>query len=418
MWNKLKNSPENPFIHKDYVFFWFGRLATSLATFSIAVALGWQVYAMARLEYSVEVSAFYVGMLGLVQFLPLFLLALSAGETVDRYNRRNIILICSALQCTCAVLLALVAAYARNNLYAVLAIASLFGVARAFAMPAGSALSPMLVPKAILPRAVAFNTLAMQMGMILGPWLGGVLSAYSVVLSYALPAMLYLLGAVAFSRITTSTAPEKPQASRLVMIKEGLLWLRANPVVLGAISLDFVAVLLGGVTALLPVYAKDILQIGADGFGLLRSAMAVGAVATTLLLAFQPIRRYAGLLMLGAVAVFGAATIIFSLSRLLWLSLVALMIAGGADAISVFIRQNLVQIVTPDHMRGRISAVSTLFISASNELGEFESGMLARMVGPIASAVIGGAGSMMVVGIWAKIFPDLRKVDRIEAATR
>jgi MFS family permease len=288
-------------------------------------------------------------------------------------------------------------------------------VARAFIMPAASALGPMLVPIDLLPRAIAWNSLGVQGGMVLGPWIGGVLCGISSGISYAAAAGMYLAAIGAFLTIRGNTRPQHHAGSRLTMIREGLAYIWSNKVVFGAISLDLVAVLLGGVTALLPVYAHDILSIGPDGFGLLRSGPAIGGGLMALLLSFRPIHRYAGPWMLGGVLVFGVATIVFAVSRDVMLSMTALVILGAADVISVFIRQNLVQLVTPDVMRGRVSAVSGLFISASNELGEFESGVAARLLGPIGSALLGGLGSMAVTLLWAKLFPALRKADRLEA---
>lgn len=393
-----------------------GRLVTTLASFTISVSLGWQVYTIARQTNSVEQSAFMVGMVGLVQFLPLFALTLVTGTIADRYDRRKILLASTLLQVTCATALAVLALSAHPSLILIFALAGLFGVARAFIMPAASALAPMLVSNELLPRAIAWNSLATQAGMVLGPWLGGVLSGISSVVSYAAAACLYLLAVWALLRIRVDARSLHNGGSRLKMIREGLAYIWSNKVVFGAISLDLVAVLLGSVTALLPVYAHDILLIGPDGFGLLRSGPAIGGGVMALILSLKPIHRHAGAWMLGAVMVFGFLTIIFAVSRDLVLSMAALVLLGAADVISVFIRQTLVQVVTPDLMRGRVSAVSGLFISASNELGEFESGVAARLLGPVGSAILGGIGSMAVTLIWARLFPDLRNADSLERA--
>jgi predicted MFS family arabinose efflux permease len=266
----------------------------------------------------------------------------------------------------------------------------------------------MLVPREILPRAIGWNTLAMQTGMVIGPWLGGVLCAVSVPGAYGTTAALYVGAGVAVAFIAANTKPDHQGGGRLKLIAEGLAYVWSNKIVFGAISLDLFAVLLGGVTALLPVFARDVLHIGPEGFGLLRSGPAIGGGLMALALSTRPIQRDAGYWMLVSVAAYGVATIIFALSSWIWVSMLALAALGAADAVSVFVRQSLIQIVTPDPMRGRVTAVSSLFISASNELGEFESGVAARFLGPIGAAVFGGVGSVALTGLWAKIFPALR----------
>ena len=402
------------FRHGYFVYFWAGRFLSTLGSFTLSVTLGWQVYTIARQTYTIEQSAFLVGMVGLAQFLPLFALTLIAGAAADRYDRRKILLAATLLQLSCGAALAVIAWSAHPRLVVIFGVAALFGVARAFIIPAASALGPMLVSIELLPRAIAWNSLGMQGGMVLGPWIGGVLSGISTSLAYAAAAGMYLLSIAAFVLIRGNARPSHKGGSRLAMIREGLTYIWSNKLVFGAISLDLVAVLLGSVTALLPVYAYDILDAGAHGFGLLRSGPAIGGGLMALVLSFRPIHRHAGPWMLGAVAVFGFATLAFAVSRNLMLSMLALVILGAADVISVFIRQNLVQLVTPDLMRGRVSAVSGLFISASNELGEFESGVVARLLGPVGSAIVGGIGSIIVTLIWAKSFPALRKADRLE----
>ena len=409
----LKNSLR-VFRHGYFANFWIGRFLSTLGSFTLSVILGWQVYTIARQSYSIEQSAFLVGMVGLAQFLPLFALTLIAGTAVDRYDRRKILLAATLFQLSCATALAVIAWSTHPRLAVIFSVAALFGVARAFIIPAASALGPMLVSIELLPRAIAWNSLGMQGGMVMGPWIGGVLSSISTSLAYTAAACMYLLSITAFALIRGNTRALHSGGSRLAMVRDGLIYIWSNKLVFGAISLDLVAVLLGSVTALLPVYAHDILNIGAHGFGLLRSGPAIGGGLMALVLSFIPIHRHAGPWMLGSVAVFGFATIVFAVSRNLMLSMVALVILGAADVISVFIRQNLVQLVTPDFMRGRVSAVSGLFISASNELGEFESGVVARLLGPIGSAIVGGIGSIAVTVIWARYFPALREADRLE----
>jgi hypothetical protein len=273
----------------------------------------------------------------------------------------------------------------------------------------------MLVPKYLLPRAIAWNSLAAQLGTISGPALAGLLvGQWSSAHSYAVSLALYMAPIVGMGMIRGTTTPVAQPGSRIERVRQGLSYIWNNKVVFGAISLDLFAVLLGGATALLPVFARDILHVGPEGFGLLRSAPAAGAAVVALVLASRPIRSRAGFSLFAGVAVFGLATIVFGLSRSFWLSLASLATLGGADMVSVYIRQTLIQIVTPDAMRGRVASVSFLFIGASNELGEFESGVTARLFGPVLAAVLGGVASLLVTGLWARMFPALRKVDRLE----
>jgi MFS family permease len=400
--------------HPNYALLLSARLLSTMAMLIQSVTLGWQVYDIARIDHSVEQSSFLVGMIGLVQFVPMLAMTLPAGESVDRYDRRKILQLCLALQIVCSVALAWLALDTHPSLVSIFGIAAFLGISRAFAMPATSAMAPMLVPREVLPRAIAWSTLAMQFGMVIGPWIGGILAARSVGGAYATSAAFFVLAELALAFIRAETRPEyNGNASRLTMIREGLTYVWTNKVVFGAISLDLFAVLLGGVTSLLPVFARDVLNIGAEGFGVLRSATAIGGGAMALYLSFRPLQRRAGMWLLGAVAVFGAATIIFALSPWLSLSLIALAVAGAADSISMFVRHSIVQLLTPDAMRGRVAAVSSVFISASNELGEFESGVAARLIGPIGAAIFGGVGSIAVTGLWARHFPALRRTDRL-----
>jgi MFS family permease len=407
------------FRHRGFALLWTGRFLTNIATLIQSVAVGWQVYTVARLTHNVEESSFLVGMVGLAQFLPMFALALLAGAFADHYDRRKILLACGGLQIICAIGFSVIALQTHPSLVPIFIVAGFFGVARAFSMPAGTALVPTLVPPEIRSNAVAWNTLSVQGGMVLGPWFGGLLCAASPFWANVTAGVFYLVawttGFFLLRMPLLHGGARGKAVSRLVMIREGLAYLWTSKIVLGAISLDLFAVLLGGVTALLPVYARDILSIGADGFGLLRSGPALGGGLVTLVMTVKPIKRHAGPWMLLSVAIYGVATSIFAVSRDLVLSMAMLVILGAADSISVFVRQSLVQIVTPDHMRGRVSAVAGLFISASNELGEFESGTAARFLGPVGSALFGGIGSILVTLIWTKLFPALRKADKLVA---
>lgn len=381
-----------------------------------AVTIGWQIYGIGRETLSIGESAYLVGLVGLAQFVPLFLLTLWAGSLADRHSRRGIVMGALAVEALCVVGLVFVALEDDPQVSHIFAIAAVFGAARAFLSPASSATVPMLVPKADMPQAISLKSLAWQCAVIGGPWLGGLLCAKSTALSYGVAAGLYTAGLAIVALIRTKTTPDRQPGSQLAQIKEGLVYTWRNKIVFGAISLDLFAVLLGGATALLPAFASDILKVGPEGFGILRSGPAIGAVLMALALARWPLKRKAGVRMFLAVGAFGLATVVFGLSQNMWLSVLALAVLGAADMISVYVRQTLVQIVTPDHMRGRVSSVSGLFISGSNELGEFESGLVSRFIGPVAACVVGGIGTIGVTGLWAWMFPALRKADRLDGA--
>ena len=399
----------------DFLFFWGARFASTLAVQIQGVTIGWQVYTLAReTGHNEGQGAFLLGMVGLAQFIPLFFLTLTAGETADRHDRKMIMTAAIGVDIVCAGALGLLAWSGHTALWPIFAIAVLFGAGRAFLSPASSAMGPMLVPRPLLPRAIAWNSLSWQSASIIGPALGGLLCAISPATAFATSVGLFLVGGLMLLGIRRTTKPVVQPGSRWTLIKEGLVYTWRNKIVFGSISLDLFAVLLGGATALLPVFARDVLHVGAEGFGVLRAAPAVGATLVAVFLASHQIRRRAGLLMFSAVAIFGTATIVFGLSKWMWLSVGALTVLGAADMVSVYIRQTLVQLVTPDPMRGRVAAVSGLFISASNELGEFESGVAARFLGPVGAAVFGGVGALIVTGAWARMFPELRKADRLE----
>ena len=404
----------NPFRSPAFSRFFAGRLFTTLANQTQAVAVAWQVYAIARERgFNVQQSALWLGLIGLAQFLPVFVLTLPAGEIADRRCRKRIMATCLVLAAGCSGVFLALAIHGHPPFWALFLNAALFGVARAFLNPASQALGPMLVPREVLPRAIAMNSLALQAGSIAGPGFGGLLVDVSPAFAYAVALALYLGGAASLMSIRVDTRPAAQSGSRWALIKEGIVWVWRTKLVFGAISLDLVAVLLGGATALLPIYARDILHVGAQGFGLMRAAPSVGAAAMAMVLSHWHVRRRAGAWMLSAVAVFGVATLVFALSRWFWLTLPALAVLDASDMISVYIRATLIQIVTPDAMRGRVSAVSTLFIGASNELGEFESGVAARFLGAVGAAVFGGIGSIATVGLWSWWFPDLRRADRL-----
>ena len=379
-----------------------------------AITLAWQVYHIARLTRSIEESAFMVGMVGLCQFLPMFALTLFAGNAADRYNRKAIVIWALLAEAVGVLALTLLSLQPAQGLMPIFVIAGLFGAARAFLSPAASALVPMLVTRDDMPVAISFSTTIWMTGVIVGPFIGGLLIAGSIPLAYGTAALTYGVGIAMILSIRANTTPERQTGHPLTLVVEGLSYVWQNKVVFGAISLDLFAVLLGGATALLPAFATDILHVGPMGNALLRMGPAVGGLAMSTYLTFRPIKRKAGVKMFLGVAAFGLSTVVFAFSRSLPLSLLALAVLGAGDMISVNVRQTLIQIVTPDHMRGRVSAVSGLFISGSNELGEFESGVLSRFIGPVMAAAFGGIGTMVVTGAWAWMFPALRRADKLD----
>ncbi|MFI4976200.1 MAG: MFS transporter [Caulobacterales bacterium] len=399
---------------RDYIAFWASRWMSSLGVQTQSVAMGWQVYDLSRRAHlSVGQSSFNVSLIGLVTFAPLFFLALPAGETADRHNRQRIMLLCYLGEILAATVLTAAGLMHFASVPLLLGVALIFGAARAFSSPAGTALGPMLVPRDLLSRAIAWNSLAGQTASILGPTLAGFLIAASPSAAYIGALALYVSAFAMLLRVRRDTRPMTQPGSRWTLVREGLAYVWTNKVVFGAISLDLAAVILGGATALLPAFARDVLKVGPQGFGMLRAAPSFGAAVIALYLSTRPLRAQAGLKMFAGVALYATATIVFGLSRLVWLSVAALAVLGAADMLSVFVRQTLVQLVTPDPMRGRVAAVSTLFISASNELGEFRGGLAARFLGPVGAVVYGGVGALIVTGVWAKLFPALRRADRL-----
>ena len=379
-----------------------------------AITLAWQVYHIARQTRSIEESAFMVGMVGLCQFLPMFAMTLFAGNAADRYNRKAIVIWALLAEAVGVLALTLLSLQPVQGLMPIFVIAGLFGAARAFLSPAASALVPMLVTRDDMPVAISFSTTIWMTGVIVGPFIGGLLIAGSIPLAYGAAALTYGVGIAIILSIRANTTPERQTGHPLTLVVEGLSYVWQNKVVFGAISLDLFAVLLGGATALLPAFATDILHVGPMGNALLRMGPAVGGLAMSTYLTLRPIKRKAGVKMFLGVAAFGLSTVVFAFSRSLPLSLLALAVLGAGDMISVNVRQTLIQIVTPDHMRGRVSAVSGLFISGSNELGEFESGVLSRFIGPVMAAAFGGIGTMVVTGAWAWMFPALRRADKLD----
>jgi MFS family permease len=389
--------------------FLFFLLSRSLSRFSsqiAGVAVGWQIYDLTG-------SAFDLGMVGLVQFLPTALLVFVAGSAADRFERKRVMQLCQLAEALTALFLAWGASAGWLTEVHIFIACFVLGIASAFESPATSALLPLIAPEGSLQRATALSSGAAQVATITGPALGGVAYAVSPGLPYGMMVVFWLLGMLFTGAIHLRQAADD-KASTPGDLFAGVRFIRANPAILGTISLDLFAVLLGGVTALLPIYARDILATGPLGLGILRAAPAVGALLMTAILARRTISRRVGLRMFQAVIIFGAATVLFALSHWMWLSVAALAILGAADTVSVVIRFSLVQLATPNEMRGRVGAVNFLFINASNQLGQFESGVTAALFGAMPAAVLGGVGTIAIALLWMKLFPALRRVERLE----
>jgi MFS family permease len=387
--------------------FWLGQTGAFMAYNMLVVAVGWQVYDFTH-------SAFSLGLVGLIQFLPQLLLTLVVGHVADRYDRRYISLVCQWVKMVMAAVLAIGSFTHGLTVETIFICAAVIGAARAFEMPAMQAMLPILVPTEMLPRAIAAAAGGRELAVILGPALGGFIYVFGPDKVYLLGTLTFFAAGIAIVGIRAPVKAPLPAApAKLASILGGISYIKARPVILGAISLDLFSVLLGGATALLPIYARDILMTGPWGLGLLRAAPAMGAIGMSLLLARHPLQRRVGATMMTAVAGFGAATIVFGLSRWFPLSLMALVCLGASDMISVVTRQSLVQLETPDEMRGRVAAVNSIFIGASNQLGEFESGTTAALLGVVPAVVIGGVGTLVVVGLWMLLFPALAKRDRL-----
>ncbi len=384
------------------------RLGSTLGSQVQSVAIGWEVYAWTG-------KALDLGWVGLAQFLPMALLSLYAGNVADRFDRRRILIACRSVYALGALALAFMARNHSGGLAGVYAVLVVLGSARAFGSPAAVALLPSLVSRSSQTRAVALSSTTFQIATIVGPALGGLLyAAAGGTAAFVTAAACATLSAVCMVAMRTRFPRRPPPEERgLALLMSGVRYVLGERVLLGAISFDLVAVLLGGTVALMPIYARDILRVGASGLGALEAAPAVGAAIVAVLLSVRPLRRHEGHAMFGAVVVFGVATLVFGLSRSFLLSLAALAVLGAADMVSVVVRQSLVQLKPPDAMRGRVASVNTIFVGASNELGEFESGVTAAWLGAVRAVVVGGIGTLVVTGLWAGIFPELRKVDRL-----
>ena len=397
--------------HPAYVRYWFARVCSGFAFQMLSVAAGWQVYDLTR-------RAFDLGMIGLVQFIPSLLLVLPAGHLADQHDRRRIVMLCIVVECVAIGLLAFAGARAAFGEAAIFATLFAVGVARAIEFPTAMALAPTLVPASLFPRAAAAGASAAQTAMIAGPALGGFVYVAGAHVVYGCAAFLYFCAALLMARVRYERPQQPREPPTLRSLFAGIAFMRAKPVVLGAISLDLFAVLLGGATALLPIFARDILHTGPWGLGLLRAAPAAGALTMSFWLAGHALERRVGRTMFASVAGFGTATIIFAVSQSFPFSLAALFALGALDMISMVIRSALVQLETPDAMRGRVSAVNAIFINTSNQLGEFESGVTAAWFGTVPSVLIGGIGTLVVVGLWMRWFPGLRQRDALHSERR
>jgi MFS family permease len=380
-------------------------VATSVAVQMQTVAVGWQVYEITR-------DPLDLGLIGLSQFLPFVLLVLPAGHFADRHLRQKLLSACYGLMLVCALLLLAFSLSELKVVWPVFAVMVLFGVARAFAMPTGQALLPNVVPPALFGRAVAVNSTTWQLSTIVGPAIGGIVYLFGAPVVYATVALLLAAAVVLMFGVRAPAPARSAQSITFDSLLEGLRFVFQRKIILGAISLDLFAVLFGGAVALLPAYASDILKVGPDGLGLLRAAPGVGAVIVALVFTWKPLAQRVGPAMLWGVALFGVSTVIFGLSESFAVSLAALAVLGAADMVSVYIRHMLVQLETPDEIRGRVSAVSAVFIGASNELGEFESGVTAAWWGVRPAVVVGGVASVAIAGLWARWFPQLARLDR------
>ena len=380
---------------------------SSVAFQMMSVAIGWQIY-------SITHSAFALGLVGLSQFLPMFMLTLVVGHVADRYDRRTIAFVCQAIQGVAALTLCVATWRGMTSQGLIYLIAAIAGSARAFESPSMAALLPNLIPRAQLQYATAWSTSANQTAQILGPAMGGLLYGLGALTVYGAVAVAFIGAAVALSSIKIEQVVRMRTPLTFESLFSGIAFIRRKPVILGALSLDLFAVLLGGATALLPVFARDILHAGPWALGVLRAAPAVGALAGSIYLAHFPLRQRAGTALFGGVIAFGIATIVFGLSRNLYVSLVALAVLGASDVISVVVRMSLVQLQTPDDMRGRVGAINSLFIGTSNQLGEFESGMTAGLFGAVPAVLIGGVGTIAVALLWMRLFPGLRATRSLE----
>jgi MFS family permease len=394
------------FKYRGFVLYWSARFLNAFSIQITSVAVGWQIYDRTR-------DPFLLGLVGLVQFAPALALVLLTGSTADRFNRRRIMGTCIAVEGLCVAALLALTWSAPQAVWPIFIILTIFGIARAFFAPAMQSLAANLVPAVAFPNAVAWNSSSWQTAVVVGPVAGGLLYGVSPMAAFGTSALCLLAAATLTFLIPKPAQRTSAGPTSTETILAGFRYIWSQPVVLGAISIDLFAVLLGGATALMPAYARDILEAGPWGLGLLRSAPGIGAVAMGVWLVSNPIRDRAGYVMFASVAIFGVSIIVFGLSEAIWLSVIALAIMGAADMVSVYIRASLIQLSTPDELRGRVSAVNTVFIGASNELGEFRAGTMGALIGVVPSVVVGGIGTLIVAALGARVFPELLNTRRL-----
>ena len=402
--------PEAALSYAGFRFYWLARFLLVFALQVLSVAIGWQVYDKTG-------DPLLLGLVGLVQFVPAPVLVLVTGSVADRFNRRRIMAVCMAVEALCAAGLSYLLHLDGGPMWAVFTVLTILGIARAFMGPAVQSLLPNLVPAIALPNAIALNSSSFQLATIVGPVVGGLVYGVSSQLAYGASVALFMLAAVLTLQIPQPAQKSVPEPMTVDSLLAGFRYIRSQPVVLGALSLDLVAVLLGGTVALLPVFARDILDVGPWGLGALRSAAGVGALIMSVWLIRYPVSDHAGRAMFASVAIYGVSIVLFGFSQNLWLSCLALAIMGAADMVSVFIRQTLIQLKTPDDVRGRVSAINMTFIGASNELGQFRAGAMASGVGAVAAVVVGGVGAVATAVLWARLFPELRQVRHLDRVT-
>jgi MFS family permease len=395
------------FRHPAFVRYWAARFLATFATQVVSVAVGWQIYDLTR-------DPFDLGLVGLIQFLTSLILVLVTGAAADRFGRRLIMGIAAFLEALCALALVILTVRGLTSPFPVFVVLAAFGVARAFFAPASSALVANLIPPKDFANAIAWNSSAWQTATIVGPVAGGLLYGLAAEAAYAVAAFLMVAAAILSFSVPKPQQHNESQPVSINTLFGGFRYIFREKVVLGAISLDLFAVLLGGAVALLPVYARDILELGPLGLGLLRSAPGIGAVLTAVWLSGHPVRNHAGMIMFAFVALFGFFTILFGISTITWVSIVALALIGAADMVSVYIRETLIQLWTPDRLRGRVNAVNMVFVGASNELGEFRAGTMAALIGTVPAVVFGGVGAIVVAGLWAFMFPALRRAKHLD----
>jgi MFS family permease len=398
------------FRYADFRYYWISRFITSVAVQMQVVAIGWQVYELTR-------DPLQLGFVGLAEFLPALVLGLVTGAVADRFDRRMILMLCYTVEGLCALSFFLLSWHGVTAVWPMFVVLVALGIARAFAQPAASALMPNLVPREHFGNAVAWSSLGWQIAGIGGPALGGVvLGLFGADVVYISAAIGIAISTGMMMLLRRRAAAGAAEPVTLASLFAGLLFIKSKPIIMGAISLDLVAVLFGGAVSLLPIYASDILMVGPEGLGLLRSAPAIGALIVAFFLTQYPIRRNLGRIMFFCVGLWGASIVTFGFSTIFWLSMAALIVSGAADVVSVFVRQNIVQIGTPDVMRGRVSAVNSVFIGASNELGAFRAGAMAAVFGAVGAVLAGGIATLVVTALWMKWFPQLLKLDKPEDA--